>query len=492
MKTITLYSLSFLLIFLTVSGKITAQENVNQTFDSLATENIHTLVRKYVDLNTKLFNTPYDDSLRISFNSIFAEDALIFRDYTTEKLALSPEEYVYYLNNFFGENKPTLTITDDYSIFDLKFIPSGNYYVAKVRLHKQLSFLYNKNESKIESNVKDYLLQGEILVYESARATKFLGIRDVTPAVPVDIASVEEEKIKEVKEKVIKEKPVKEKTDKIRVEKSPKDFDHLIMLNWSIGSNFSNSAIKSESSSFTVTESSYTGWQLGLSTLLPLSNQVYIGIGAGFHFGSIRINYENTSYSFNFPDNLNSNVDSYTRNVFLSDIEENIQFTNLNLQGLLFVDLIKSSNNKLLIGAGISIGLPISENSDVVAKTRYTGTFSTVDGQVFPEPFTLGEQSEVPVYGFVQNSFEKEFKLESSMALSIPVQFKALHIFNNGIFLGAGIESLIPISSWLQGESTHDRVFTTSDDLSTSLSSTVSKSKRPLYLGIGISLGIKF
>jgi len=492
MKTLTKHTILLLLILFTVAGKIAAQENANQSFDSLATENVNKLVLKYIDLNNRLFNTPYEDSLRISFNGIFADDALISRDYTTEKLSLSPEEYVYYLNNFFGENKPTVSISDDYTVFDLKYISSGNYYVAKVRFNKQLTFLYNKEEGRIESNAKNYMLQGEILVYESARATKFLGIRDVTPVKPVEIASVTEAKTKEVKEKVVKEKPVKEKTVKAPVEKSPKDFDHLIMLNWSIGSNFSNSSIKSESSSFTVTESSYTGWQLGLATLLPLSKQIYVGIGAGFHFGSIGINYENTSYSFSFPDNLNSNVESYTRNVFLSDIEEKIQFTNLNLQGLLFADLIKSANNKLLIGAGISIGLPISEKSDVTAKTKYTGTFSTVDGQTFPEPFTLGEQSDVPVYGFVQNSFEKEFEIESSMALSIPIQLKAIHTFENGIFIGAGIESLIPISSWMQGESNHERVFTTRDDLNTSLLSTVSKAKRPLYLGIGISLGIKF
>jgi hypothetical protein len=501
MKATLQVTISLALILLTFSTRIVAQENPNGTFDALANENIHKLVSKYIELNEKLFNTPYNDSLRISFNSIFAEDALIFRDYTTEKLSLSPEEYVYYLNNYFGENKPSVSFPADYTITDLKHIASGNYYVAKVRFNKQLSFLYNKNESKIESIDKNYLLQAEVLVYESARATKFLGIRDVSPAPPIETTTetvaMAEAKTKVVKEKIVQEKPIKEKQVKEKpvkepTVKTPKDFDHLVMLNWTIGGNFSKSAIQSESANFTVAESSYSAWQLGLSTLLPLSKQLYVGIGAGFHFGSVNINYENTSYSFEFADNVNSNVESYTRNVFLTDTEENIRFTNLNLQGLFFADLLKSTKNKLLIGAGISVGIPLSEISDVTATTKYTGTFTTVDGQTFPEPFTLGEQSEVPVYGFTKNSFVKAFKLESSISLSIPIQLKAIHIFDNGVFLGAGIESHIPLSSWMQGDSNHERVFSTSNDLNTSLLSTVSASKRPLFIGFGVSIGVKF
>jgi hypothetical protein len=486
--------------------------NPSGSYDSLAISNINALVMHYSDLTTKLFNNTYDDSLRVAFNSLFKEDALVFRDYTTEKAALSPEEYVYYLNNFFGMYKPICTISSSVEIADLKYIPSGNYYVAKVKINKHLTARYNKENQSVDNEPANYLLQMEILVTETKRGTRFLGIRDITPVETADVAVIEktvkEKAIKEkvvkpakeepVKEKPVKEQPVKvvkekvEKPEKIKVEKTPSDNENLVFLNWSIGSNMGIGSVNSESKSYKINESSYLGWQAGLSGVFGVSDRLYIGAGLGFHFGTVKLGYENTNFSLEFNDELNASVDTYTRNAFITDIDETIKFTNLNLQALVYLDLLKSDNNKLLLGTGLSIGIGMSETSEVTATTKYTGTFHTVSGQTFPEPFTIGETSSVPIYGFQTSEFNKEFDLDSKMALSLPLNLKAIHVFDNNIFLGAGIESLIPLSSWLSGESSHQRLFVTRDDLDSSLAATVSSSKRPIYLGFGISVGIKF
>lgn len=483
--------LSLVILLSAMNNTIAQSNNTAGTYDSLAISNINALVMQYSDISNKLFNTAYDDSLRIAFNNLFKEDALLFRDYTTEKAALSPEEYVYYLNNYFGENKPVCTISPGIEIADLKYIPSGNYYVAKVKINKQLTTRYSKENQTIESVAAAYLLQMEILVTESQRATRFLGIRDVTPVVPLDVAVVEKTtKEKESKEKV--EKPVKEKPEKIKEPKTPSAFDNLVFLNWSIGSNLSMSSTTSDSNSYEINDFSYLGWQTGISGLKGLSDRIYVGLGAGFHFGTVKLGYENTSFSLEFNDDLNASVETYTRNAYVSDISETLKFTTLNLQALIFVDLLQSENKKLLFGTGLSIGVGISETSEVNATTKYTGTFHTVNGQTFPEPFTIGESSAVPVYGFETSNFNKEFDIESKMALSLPLNLKLIHIFDNNLLLGAGIESLLPLSSWLSGESNHQNIFVTRNDLDSSLASSVSKSKRPAYFGLGISIGIKF
>jgi len=459
-------------------------------YDSLAVSNINTLINRYIDISTRLFNAPYDDSLRVAFNNLFKDDALVFRDYTIQKAALSPEEYVYYLNNFFGVSKPFCSFPSGFEMADLKYIPSGKYYVAKVKINKHLTALYDKDKESIILEPAAYLLQMEILATETERGTRFLGIRNVTPLeTEASVASV----TKQTKEKVVKPaKPEVIKPERIKPERTPSNFDNLVFLNWSIGSNLSMGSTISESTSYKITNFSYLGWQVGASGLKGISNRLYLGLGVGFHFGTINLGYENTDFSFEAEDDLNTTVDTYTRNVFLTDIEETIKFTNLNIQALVYVDLIQSENNKLLLGTGLSIGLGMSETSKVTASTNYTGTFHTINGQVFPEPFTLGESVPVPIYGFQTTNFNKEFDLNSKMSLALPLNIKALHIFDNNIFLGAGIESLIPLNSWLDGKSEHDRIFETKDDLNSSLASTISKSKRPMYFGIGISIGIQF
>jgi len=485
MKKLTRYLvLMFMLIGTTMNVQSQTDSNAATSYDSLATANVTALVNQYNELCLSIFNTPFNDSLRIKFNSIFRDDALVIRDYTTEKLALSPEEYVYYLNNYFGDSKPTCTIDPLFEIADKKFIASGNYYIIKVRINKQLTSLYDLDKQVALPNPASYVLQMEIMATESKRGTRILGIRDVTPVLVADVTKE--------KEKIVKEKFIKEKVEKVKTPKSPSAFDNLVFLNWSIGSDLSLSSANSESIDFKVTDFSYLGWQVGISGLKGLTDRIYAGVGLGFHFGNVTLNFDNTNFSYEWEDKLNPSVDTYTRNASISNIEETIKFTLFNLQALIYADLLQSENNKLLVGTGLSIGLPVSETSTVVATTKYTGTFHTVDGQEFPEPFTLGQTTELPIYGFQSSAFDKEFKLDSKMALSLPLNIKAIHAFDNNIFIGAGIEGLIPLSSWLEGESNHTRIFATRDDLDSSLANTVSKSKRPVYIGLGISIGILF
>lgn len=496
-KNIGVLILSLFILLSIKHASIAQTNNTVGNYDSLAISNINALVQHYTDLSNNLFNTAYNDSLRVAFNNLFKEDALLFRDYTTEKAALSPEEYVYYLNNYFGDNKPICTIPAGIEIADLKFISSGSYYVAKVKLNKQISFRYNKESQTLDNTPANFLLQMEVLVTENLRGTRFLGIRDISPIAPVDLAVVET-KVKEKADKPIKEKAVKpvkeqvEKPEKVKIEKTPSTNDNLIFLNWSIGNNLALGKINSESSIYKISDFSYLGWQVGLSGLKGISESVYVGLGLGFHFGTVKLGYENAAYSIEFDDQLNALVDTYTRNAFITDIEETIKFTNLNIQALIYLDLLKSDNNKLLVGSGLSLGFGINEISEVNATTKYTGTFHTIDGQTFPEPFTIGNTSPVPVYGFETSNFDQEFDLASKMTISLPVNLKAIHTFKNNIFMGAGIEGLIPLSAWLEGTSTHQNIFTTQNDLNTSLASTVSKAKRPLYIGLGITIGIQF
>lgn len=482
-----------LLFFETTKGQDSIPQQIGP-YDSLATAHMKDLVTSYAAAMHTLFNEPLNEAKiedeRFNFTGLFDKDAYLVQDYIAGIDDRKASGYFHSANKWFRDINPTYEIEILWESLEMNHYPYDDYYICNIFINNTFKHLYDTETEKIIEQRRTSPLLLAMKVTRDPSGSSILMI------------SAQEEPVAIVDNKV---EDKKQPVQRVKRERAPWLRDEssiLAFISVGLGGDLGFTQFNSESEFFDISEHSNASFSGSVNFFIPVAkNGWYIGAGVGILSGQLELDYENTTYSFEYVDNQNpveqpgqatpANVESYIRTASVNDFKETIKYQDFTVHILLSKNLLKAASNKyFLVSGGLSVGIPTNETSELSATTDYHGYFHTING--FETNLTLGVNEDIPEYGFERRESAFDFELDSK------VRFNALFSVNGGIVLGdriytgLGIDALIPLNSWLDGNAEHETIFKTKSDLNESLANTVIQSTRPLRLGLSIQLGFFF
>lgn len=478
------------------SGAMTEQ-------DSAALASALDVASQYTDFLNSYFNEESELTAEFKgkFVSLFTGSQKILADYTSGIRRVEPAEYLFDADQIFADNRPALKSETDREGARVKYFPNDRFHMAAIPVMHQFSSYFDQTAGVVVNDtiVKYLTLEVRIGGADNARINRTI---EAAPEVFLAALREAEAQAEALSQSDKEEAPKKQKSSRTPREKKPgTSTPSLIFASIVTGADFNATTLNSLSGDFTFTDHTYSKTDISVDYMKAVSESgLYISAGVGISMGTLDLNYDESSYSFAEEDVLNPSADvqhapagsvsMYERTADVRGLQEKISFTDINFRLGLGKDFLNSSDDLLIVSAGMMFSLGLSQDSEVTSTTDYYGRFSEVNG--IPINLTLGVNEDIPAYGFEERTAVNNFEMETELLYSAFLNIMYTKNIGDHFYLGLRAEAQVPMNEWMVGAADHDILFRSHGEIEGSVANTVSDIRRPLFFGGGLMLGFKF